>query len=63
MQPGRFSSLIDAPWTDGAVDLTSHIHVAAVSVQSHVSSDVLSSCKRHAAVYLVSKKAFRYWEE
>ena len=28
----------------GEVDLTSHIHVLAVSVQSHVPSDVLYNC-------------------
>ena len=33
----------------GEVDFTSHIHVPAVSVQSHVPSDVLSNCTRHAA--------------
>ena len=33
----------------GEVDLTSHVHVPAVSVQSHVSRDVLSSCTRDAA--------------
>ena len=27
---------------DGEADLTSHVHVLAVSVQSHVSSDALS---------------------
>ena len=32
----------------GAVDLTSHIHVPAVSVQSHAPSDDLSNCKGHA---------------
>ena len=34
----------------GEVDLTPRIHVPTVSVQSHVSSDVLSSCTGHAAV-------------
>ena len=31
------------------VDLTSHTHVDAVSVQSYVQSDDFSSCTRHAA--------------
>ena len=36
---------------DGEVDLTSHIHVPAVGVQTHVSSDVLSYYKGHAAAF------------
>ena len=33
----------------GDVAFTSHIHVPAVSFQSHVPSDVLSNCTGHAA--------------
>ena len=40
----------------GEVDFTSHIHVPTVSVQSHVPSDVLSNCTRHAAAV---SKVFR----
>ena len=33
---------------DGGIDPGSHIHVATASVQSTVTSEVLSVCKRHA---------------
>ena len=39
----------------GEVNLTSHIHVPAVSVHSHVPSNVLSNCKGHAAVPLLGR--------
>ena len=48
MQPRLFSPSF-VHLDDGEVDLTSHIHVPAVSVQSHVSSDVLSDSKGDAA--------------
>ena len=53
----RSSPARHATWTSqslmhldvGDIDLTSHVHVPAVSVQSHVPSAVLSNCKGHAA--------------
>ena len=44
----------------GEADFTSHIHVPAVSVQSHIPSDVLSNCTGHAAA--VSSQRFSVTE-
>ena len=47
----------------GEVELTSHTYVPAASIQSHVSSDVLSDCKGTSSNGCLITKAFSYWEE
>ena len=47
---------------DGEVDLTSHIHVPALNVQSHVPYDVLSNSYETRSGCLISL-VFRHREE